>query len=91
MLNYNGGLTKVSQTLQALYITLDNFKKYWPPSIPMFPISKKEQEYRQYYFLKEYGICDKIRLIEEYEEEVEAEDMEIKDEVFVDRIYQFLW
>ena len=82
MLNYNGGLTKVSQTLQALYITLDNFKKYGPPSIPMFPISKKEHEYRQYYFREEYGICDEIRLFEVYDEEIEAEDMEIKDEVF---------
>ena len=47
MVNYNGGLTKVSQTLQSLYITLDNFKKYGPPSIPFLPFNRKEQRYKE--------------------------------------------
>ena len=79
MVNYNGGLTKVSQTFQNLYITLDNFNKFGPPSIPVFPISKKEQEFRQYYFQEEYNICDQIELFEEFEVEADNE-LEVEDE-----------
>ena len=66
IMNYQGGLTKVTQTLQTLYLTLDNFKKYGPPRIPMFPISKKALEYGQNHFREEYDICGNIKLNEEF-------------------------
>ena len=67
MVNYNGGLTKVSQTLQNLYLALDNFKKFGPPSIPVFPMSRKEMQYRQCYFQEEFDICDMVDIFDDLE------------------------
>ena len=67
MVNYNGGLTKVSQTLQTLYLALDNFKKFGPPSIPVFPLSRKEMQYRQCYFQEEFDICDMVDIFDDLE------------------------
>ena len=65
ILNYNGGLTKVTQSLQTLYLTLDNFKKYGPPSIPVFPTSKKDQEARLYFFREEFDICGQVDVLDD--------------------------
>ena len=67
LVNYNGGLSRVRQTLQNLYIQLNNFKKHVPPDIPIFPISAKEQAYRRYNFQKEFDICGNVDLLENYE------------------------
>ena len=64
-LNYNGGLTKVTQSLQTVYLTLDNFKKYGPPSIPVFSISKKEQEARLHFFQEEYDLCGQVDILDD--------------------------
>ena len=55
IVNYNGGVSKVQHSLQILYVTLDNFKKYGPPSVPVFPSSVKDQLVRQYYYQAEFG------------------------------------
>ena len=44
---------------------MDNFKKYGPPSIPIFPISKKEQEARTYFFQEEYDICGQVDILDD--------------------------
>ena len=79
LVNYNGGLSKVRQTLQNLYIQLDNFKKYGPPNIPIFPVSQKEYEYRRYHFQEEFNVCGKVDLFDSLDTE---EEIECPEEIF---------
>ena len=57
IVNYNGGLSKVGQSLQTLYITLENYKRYGPPSIPVFPVAKGDKSIQQFYYNSEFGSC----------------------------------
>ena len=45
LLNRNGGIARVSQTLQILHAQLDNFRKYGPPKIPHIPMNKSVFEH----------------------------------------------
>ena len=62
MLHQNGGISKVSQTLQLLYTKLDNFKRFGPPRIPHIPLSKAEMEYATDLFHEEFEISDKCEI-----------------------------
>ena len=76
MLLQNGGATKVSQTLQILYMKLQAFKKYGPPSIPHIPYSKDEMQLATNLFFEGSDLPDQNEVYdfmtdsdEEYSEE----------------------
>ena len=64
IVNYHGGLSRVSQSLQTLYIQLENFKRYGPPSIPVMPLNENELHLRQFYVEKEFGFCPQTQVKE---------------------------
>ena len=76
IVNYNGGLSKVSQSLQILYLTLENFKKYGPPSIPVLPLSEKDMQIRQQFISEEFGFCY----------DTQKNDLDLKDFCFDDEL-----
>ena len=44
LVNYSGGITQERQTLQVLHRMLFNYNRFGPPSIPIFPMSRKDIE-----------------------------------------------
>ena len=73
MLMQNGGITKVSQTLQILYAKLDNFKKYGAPRIPHIPLSKEEMDIASGLFCEGYDFPCKSQIFK-HELDTEEED-----------------
>ena len=71
MLTQNGGIAKVSQTLQLLYVKLDNFKKYGAPKIPHIPLTIDEMETAGKLFCEGYDFPEEHEIFSH-----EIEDLE---------------